>query len=60
MAGLKRTSVVIAVEGIKQGAVLTDKSSLGGGGTCIDTKDSSCLRTGKDRLSLPGMHSDAH
>ena len=34
---LKRASVIIAVEGVKQGSVLTYKSSLGGGGTCINT-----------------------
>ena len=47
---LKRASVIIAVEGVKQGSVLTYKSSLGGGGACIDTQIAVSVILGKIAL----------
>ena len=47
---LKRASVIIAVEGVKQGPVLTYKSSLGGGGACIDTQIAVSVILGKIAL----------
>ena len=47
---LKRASVIIAVEGVKQGSVLTYKSSLGGGGTCINTQIAVAVILGKVTL----------
>ena len=47
---LKRASVIIAVEGVKQGPVLTYKSSLGGGGACINTQIAVAVILGKIAL----------
>ena len=47
---LKRASVIIVVEGVKQGPVLTYKSSLGGGGTCINTQIAVAVILGKVTL----------
>ena len=46
----KRASVIIAVEGVKQSSVLTYKSSLGGGGACIDTQIAVSVTLGKVAL----------
>ena len=47
---LKRASVIIAVEGVKQGSVLTYKSCLGGGGACINTQIAVSVILGKIAL----------
>ena len=46
----QRASVVVAVEGIKQGSVLAYKSSLGGGGTCVNTQIAVAVVLGKVAL----------
>ena len=46
----KRASVIIAVKGVKQSSVLTYKSSLGGGGACINTQIAVAVILGKIAL----------
>ena len=48
MAVAKRASVVAAVKGVQQGAVLTDQGSLGGGGTGVDAEIAVSLVGGRD------------
>ena len=46
----KRASVIIAVKGVKQSSVLTYKSGLGGGRTCINTQIAVAVILGKVAL----------
>ena len=46
----KRASVIIAVKGVKQSSVLTYKSGLSGGGTCINTQIAVAVILGKVAL----------